>query len=109
MDLRIEIPVRVVDFAEMCVTQAEKTFDAFFEAANKAATVWPKPTAQISKKALSLTEQNMRTAVNHARMLIHAKDVHEAVRLQAEFLRNQVAVVTEQFDASLAARDTPTG
>ena len=33
-------------------------------------------------KALSVTEQNMRTSIDHARKLIYAKDLPEAARLQ---------------------------
>lgn len=51
----------------------------------------PKPASEISKWALSITEQNMRTAVDHSRGLVHAKDLQDAVRLQTEFFQAQQA------------------
>ena len=45
--------------------------------------------SDISKQALSFTEQNMRAAFEHARKLVHATDLQEAMRIQSEFLRSQ--------------------
>ena len=36
-----------------------------------------------------MTEQNMKAAFEHARRLVHAKDLEEAMRIQSEFLRSQ--------------------
>ena len=91
MDLKMEMPIAVVNLAEMSIEQAEKAFETFIRAANKSAMMMPNPTAEISKRALSFAEQNMRTAVDHARKLVHAKDVPEAMRLQTEFLQTQFA------------------
>ena len=49
----------------------------------------PNPGAEISKQALSFTEQNMKAAFDHARKLVHATDLQEAMRIQSEFLRSQ--------------------
>jgi hypothetical protein len=87
------MPTRIRDFAEMTVQQVERAFDAFVVAANISASIMPEPASEISKRALSITEQNMRTAVNHARGLVHAKDVHEAMRLQTEFFQTQLATI----------------
>ena len=43
----------------------------------------------MSKQALSLTEQNIKTAFEHARKLVHATELEEAMRIQSEFLRSQ--------------------
>ena len=111
MNLKMEIPTGVRDFAEMSIAQAEKAFGAFIRAANESATMMPNPTAEISKKALSFTEQNMRTAVDHIRNLIRARDVHEAVRLQTEFLQAQFAAITKLYGggALSAAKDASAG
>ena len=69
--------------------QAEKAFGMFFEAAGKSMASVPSPGTEISKQALSFTEQNMKAAFEHARKLVHATDLQEAMRIQSEFLRSQ--------------------
>ena len=43
----------------------------------------------MSKQALSLTQQNITAAFEHARKLVHATDLQEAMRIQSEFLKSQ--------------------
>jgi phasin len=93
----MEVPAEIKEFAEKSIQQAEKGFDAFIDAANKSVAMVPNPTTEISKKALSFTEQNMKAAFDHARKLLHAKDLPEAVKLQTEFLKAQYAGATEQL------------
>ena len=57
----------------------------------------PNPTTDMSLKALSLTEQNMKSAFDHAKKLLHANDLQEAMRIQAEFLKTQYEAATEQL------------
>ena len=87
----MDIYASMREFAEMSIAQTEKAFDTFISAANKSSVTISNPAAEISKKALSLTEQNMRASINHARKLIYAKDLPEAARLQTEFLQAQFA------------------
>ena len=61
----------------------------FFDAANKSVASIPSPGTEISRQALSFTEQNMKAAFEHARKLVHATDLQQAVQLQSEFLRSQ--------------------
>ena len=95
--LTMEVPAQIKEFAEKSIQQAEKGFDAFIDAAHKSVAMVPNPTTEISKKALSFTEQNMKTAFDHARKLLHAKDFQEAVKLQTEFVKAQYAAATEQL------------
>jgi phasin len=95
--LAMEVPAQIKEFAEKGIQQAEKGFDAFIEAAHKSVTMIPSPTTEISKKALSFTEQNMKAAFDHARKLLHAKDFQEAVNLQTEFIKAQYAAATKQL------------
>ena len=53
------------------------------------ATVPMSAGTEISRQALSFTEQNMKAAFDHARKLVHATDLQEAMRIQSEFLRSQ--------------------
>jgi phasin len=86
---KLEVPAELRDLAEKTIDQAEKAFSLFFDAAGKSMTSMPGPGTEISKQALEFTEQNMRSAFEHARKLVHATDLQEAMRIQSEFLRSQ--------------------
>jgi phasin len=86
---KIQVPAELRDLAEKTIDQAEQAFGMFFEAAGKSMTSMPGAGAEISKQALSFTEQNMKAAFDHARKLVHATDLQEAMRIQSEFLRSQ--------------------
>jgi phasin len=53
--------------------------------------------SEISKQALTFTEQNMKAAFDHARKLVHANDLQEAMRIQSEFLRSQFTSAGEHM------------
>ena len=86
---KLEVPTELRDLAEKTIEQAEKAFGMFFEAANKSITSIPNPGTERSKQALSLTQQNIKAAFEHARKLVHATDLQEAMRIQSEFLKSQ--------------------
>jgi phasin len=86
---KLEVPAELRELAEKTIDQAEKAFGMFFDAASKSMTSVPGAGTEISKQALTFTEQNMRAAFEHARKLVHATDLQEAMRIQSEFLRSQ--------------------
>lgn len=86
---KLEVPAELRDLAEKTIDQAEKAFGMFFAAASKSMTSISSPSTEISKQALSFTEQNMKAAFDHARKLVHATDLQEAMRIQSEFLKSQ--------------------
>lgn len=88
-DPKLEVPAELRELAEKTIEQAEKAFGLFFDAASKSLGAIPGPANDMSKQALSFTEQNMKTAFEHARKLVHATDLQEAMRIQSEFLRSQ--------------------
>ena len=94
---KLEVPAQIKEVAEKTIDQSERGFSAFIEAANKSVSMIPNPTTDMSLKALSLTEQNMKAAFDHAKKLLQAKDLQEAMRLQAEFLKAQHETATEQL------------
>ncbi len=89
MEPKLEVPAELRDLVEKTIDQAEKAFGMFFDAANKSVTSIPTPGTEMSKQALTFTEQNMRAAFEHARKLIHATDLQQALQIQSEFLRSQ--------------------
>jgi hypothetical protein len=65
---------------------------------------------EISKKALSLAEQNTKASFDHVRKLVHATDFQDAIHIQSEFLKAQFSNAGEQIkqiaeDALTAAKD----
>ncbi len=86
---KLEVPAELRDLAEKTIDQAEKAFGMFFEAATKSMSTVPGAGTEVSKQALAFTEQNMKSAFEHARKLVHATDLQEAMRIQSDFLRSQ--------------------
>ena len=86
---KLEVPNELRELAEKTIDQAERAFTMFFDAASKSMATVPGAGTEISKQALSFTEQNLKSAFEHARKLVHATDLQEAMRIQSEFLRSQ--------------------
>ncbi|MGH6778058.1 MAG: phasin [Bradyrhizobium sp.] len=86
---KLDVPAELRDLAEKTIDQAEKAFGLFFDAAGKSIAAIPGAGTDVSRQALSLTEQNMRAAFENARKLVHATDLQEAMRIQSEFLKSQ--------------------
>ena len=94
---KLEVPTELRELAEKSIEQAERAFQMFFDAAGKSISSVPGPATDLSKQALSLTEQNMKTAFDHARKLVHATELEEAMRIQSEFLRSQFTAAGEHM------------
>jgi phasin len=94
---KLEVPAELRELAEKTIEQAERAFGMFFEAASKSVETMPGPGTEVSKQALSFTEQNMKAAFEHARKLVHATDLQEAMRIQSDFLRSQFTSAGEHM------------
>ena len=86
---KLEVPAELRELAEKTIEQAERAFEMFFQAAKKSVGTIPGPATNVSKQALTFTEQNMKSAFEHARRLVHATDLQQALQIQSEFLRSQ--------------------
>src|SRR5882672_6032932 len=114
MEPKLEVPAELRELAEKTIEQAEKAFGMFFDAANKSIASVPSPGTEISRQALSFTEQNMKAAFDHARKLVHATDLQEAMRIQSEFLKSQFTNAGEHMrqissEVMSAAKDASKG
>jgi phasin len=94
---KFEVPAELRNMAERTIEQAEKAFDTFFEAANRSMAPFTHPGVEISRKILSLTEQNMKSAFDHAHKLAQAADLQEALQIQSEFLKSRISNAGEQM------------
>lgn len=98
-----EIPTEMRDLAEKSVDQVRKAFENVVAATHKAATQVDTTTAsvqsnakEISSKAFSFAEHNMRNAFDLAQRLVRAKDLQEVLALQSDFAKTQMATLQEQ-------------
>jgi phasin len=98
-----QIPIEIRDFAEKSVEQARKAFEGFASAAQQALTsidLTPLPlqagAKEVSVKALSYAEANVKAAFDLAQKLVHAKDMEEVLRLQSEYVKNQLELIQQQ-------------
>lgn len=99
-----EIPAEMRDFAEKSVEQARKAIDGFMSAAQKTVDTFEGSanTVQASakdatRKTLTYTEQNLAAAFDLAQRMVRAKDVQEAMQIQAEFVRAQFEAMQTQM------------
>jgi phasin len=111
---KLEVPNELRELAEKTIDQAERAFAMFFDAASKSMATVPGAGTEISKQALSFTEQNLKSAFEHARKLVHATDLQEAMRIQSEFLRTQFTSAGEHMrnitgEVMSAAKDITKG
>jgi phasin len=98
-----EVPVDLRDFAQKSVEQARKAFEGFVSVAQKTADAVDSASANmranaksVSSQALGYAEQNVNAAFDHALKLMHAKDPQEALALQSEYLKSQMANLQSQ-------------
>ncbi len=98
-----EIPQDMRAFAEKSVAQAKQAFDGFMSAAHQAVNTFEgqaetarKGAKSVAEKAIGFAERNVTTSFEFAQQLVKAKDVQEVLKLQADFVRNQMQVLAEQ-------------
>jgi phasin len=98
-----DIPNELRDFAERSVEQARKAFEGFLAVAQRASGVASDATntsqsgaKSVSAHVLACTEQNVNAAFDLAHKLVKAKDPQEALALQSEYLRAQLAALQTQ-------------
>lgn len=106
---KLEVPAELRELAEKTIEQAERAFEMFFEAANRSVGTIPGPATNVSKQALTFTEQNMKSAFEHARKLVHATDLQQALQIQSEFLRSQFTNAGEHMRQITGSAASATG
>ncbi len=102
-DMKFEVPAEMRELAEKSVAQAKQAFDGFIAATQHAVGTAETQvkTLQTSAKgtselAMKFAERNVAASFEFAQKLLHAKDAQEVTALQAEYLKSQLATLTEQ-------------
>lgn len=98
-----EIPGDMRQFAEQSIVQAKAALDGFISAAQKAvdtlegqAVATQTSAKDVGRKAVTFAEQNVATSFEFAQKLVRAKDVQEVMQLHAEFIKSQIAAMSQQ-------------
>ncbi|MTI43319.1 phasin [Roseibium hamelinense] len=98
-----EIPDQMRDFAEKSVDQARKAFDDFMDVTQKAvstaegsATAMQTGATDVNRKALSFAEEHVDAAFKFAQDIVKAKDIESMMKLQQDYLRQQMESLGEQ-------------
>jgi phasin len=101
--VNFEIPAEMRAFAEKSVEQAKQAFDTFISAAQHAASTVENQAAsartgakEASELAIRFAERNVASSFDFAQRLLHAKDFKEVTELQAEYVKSQIAALTDQ-------------
>jgi len=107
-------------FAEKSVQQARQAFDGFMSAAYHALSTFEgqaeaarKGTKDVAEKAITFAQQNIKNSFELTEQLVKARDVQEVMRLQADYIKRQMQLLSEQArelgeSAGSAARDAAT-
>jgi phasin len=97
------MPDEVRAFVEQSVSQARTAFDGIAQAANQAVAQWKGQAeaaragaSEIAHKSMAFAELNMSSTFDFAQKLMHAKNPQEVMRLQSEFLTNQMRALSSQ-------------
>ena len=102
-DAKFEIPAEMREFAEKSVAQAKQAFDGFIAATQHAvgtaetqAKTVQSGAKSASEMAMTFAERNVAASFELAQKLVKAKDVHEITAIQSEYIKTQIATLTEQ-------------
>jgi phasin len=97
------MPEEVRAFVEQSVSQARTAFDGIAQAANQAVAQWKGQAeaaragaSEIAHKSMAFAELNMSSTFDFAQKLMHAKNPQEVMRLQSEFLSDQMRALSSQ-------------
>ena len=99
---RFEVPPEMRAFAEKSVEQARQAVDGFISAAHQAMSAFEgqaetarKGARDVTEKAMIFAERNIASAFAFAQNLVQARDLQEVLRLQSDYIRQQMQALHE--------------
>lgn len=102
-NMNFEIPAEMRALAEKSVEQARQAFETFMTAATQAASTADRQAAgaragvkEVGELAVRFAERNVASSFEFAQHLVRAKDSQEVMALHADYVKRQVAALTEQ-------------
>ena len=98
-----EVPPQMREFAEKSVAQAKLAFDSFVSAAQQAVNTAETHAAtartgakEAGELAMQFAEKNIASSFDFAQKLVRAKNPQEITALHSEYVKSQVATLTDQ-------------
>jgi len=98
-----EIPPEMRAFAEKSFEQARQAFEGFVSAASRTVTTFEgqaetarKGARDIGQTAMAFAQKNIAQSFEFAEKLVRARDVDEILKLQAEYIKEQMQTLSEQ-------------
>jgi len=100
---QFEIPPQMRELAEQNVTQARQAYNQFLDATKKAQDVVSRSAGaatdsarEAQSKAMRYTQDNMEANFDFASELAKAKDLKEAMEIQARYAQRQMQTYAQQ-------------
>lgn len=107
---KFEVPADMRAFAEKSMEQAKKAFDTFISTAQQAVTAAEGHAEKaragakgVADMSMKFAEQNVASSFDYAQKLVRAKDAQEAMRIQADYIKAQMAALQDQAKELAAA------
>ena len=98
-----EIPAEMRAFAEKSVEQAKLAFDSFISATQHAVNTAENQAAsartgakEAGELAMKFAERNIASSFEYAQRVLRAKDPQEVAGLHAEYVKSQIATLSDQ-------------
>ncbi|MBS0536153.1 MAG: phasin family protein [Proteobacteria bacterium] len=105
-DMKFEIPPEMREFAEKSMDQAKQAFDSFVAATRHAvgtaetqAKTLHTNAREAGQLAMGFAERNLAASFDFAHRLLKAKDAKEVTDLQVDYIKSQIATLSEQAKA----------
>jgi len=100
---RFEIPPEMRALAEKSVEQARQAFDSFISAAHRAVSAFEgqaetarRGAKDVTENAMTFAQHNIASSFELAEQLVRARDVEEVLKLQADYIKRQMQLFSEQ-------------
>jgi hypothetical protein len=84
------------EFAEQTLDQSKATLGGFLKASSKIAKTFEGQSSAIREQTTVLTEKMLSNSVDFGQKVLRAKEPHELVRLQTEFMSQQAHIFAEE-------------
>ena len=101
--LNFEIPPEMRALAEKSVEQARQAFETIISAANQAATAADQRlqgahagAREVGELAARFGERNIASSFEFAQQLVRAKDPQEVLSLHSDYVKRQMAALSDQ-------------
>ena len=98
-----EIPAEMRAFAEKSVEQAKLAFDSFISATQHAVSTAENHAVsartgakEAGELAMKFAERNIASSFDYAQRVLRAKDPQEVTSLHAEYVKTQIATLSDQ-------------